>query len=356
MNGNGTPVSTGFTAVNSKPSTEGNGALIEVSKTGASEGTRNELLEQFAAVKHLKMIASLDTFSGGKPPPSSSHGRTVSGTPIGKADEPNTINPSATASPNPQIYTTPTPVNQKDNDGPYKAEMVARVESIPRGQRIIPPCDRCRRLHMDCVRNLTACLGCTKKHAKCSWKEVRAHELTAPITTSPGVSEEADPNLEYLQRATRDTPNESHASRHDSNDAGSSHHDASTRAIAMNAAAAALAAVPKASISALDSSDVDLQQVRAATEQHHGQLAQSPNLVPPPSHQSPNIPSYGSFSPPHQSHSSVNMPYASGRRISSPITVLPGAEEQGNSDLKYDVQGLDKETMDIRSGDGLLAS
>jgi hypothetical protein len=354
MNGNGTPIPSGFIAVNSKPTTEGNGTLIEVSKTGASETTRNELLEQFAAVKHLKMMASLDGFNGGKASQSGSHGRTVSGTPIGKADEPQPLN-SATASPNPQMYPTPLPVTQKDNDGPYKAEMVARVESIPRGQRIIPPCDRCRRLHMDCVRNLTACLGCTKKHAKCSWKEVRAHELTTPITTSPGVSEEADPSLEYLQRATRDTTNESHLSRHESNDAGSAHHDASTRAMAMNAAAAALAAVPKASASILDSSEADLQQVRAATE-HHVQMAQSPNLVPPPIHQSPNISNYGSFSPPHPSHSSVNMPYASGRRISSPIASLQGTEEQGNNELKYDVQGLDKETMDIRSGDGLLAS
>ena len=30
---------------------------------------------------------------------------------------------------------------------------------------------------MDCLKNLTACLGCTKKHAKCSWKEVTDQEL-----------------------------------------------------------------------------------------------------------------------------------------------------------------------------------
>lgn len=30
---------------------------------------------------------------------------------------------------------------------------------------------------MDCLKNLTACMGCTKKHAKCSWKEVREPEL-----------------------------------------------------------------------------------------------------------------------------------------------------------------------------------
>ena len=66
---------------------------------------------------------------------------------------------------------------EKDDGGPYKLEMVSRMESLAKGDRIIPPCDRCRRLHMDCLKNLTACMGCTKKHAKCSWREVRDYEL-----------------------------------------------------------------------------------------------------------------------------------------------------------------------------------
>ncbi|KAL9622942.1 MAG: hypothetical protein Q9160_002660 [Pyrenula sp. 1 TL-2023] len=73
-------------------------------------------------------------------------------------------------------HTKPT-VTDRDDGGPYKSEMVIRMESINRGERIIPPCDRCRRLHMDCLKNLTACMGCTKKHAKCSWKDVRESEL-----------------------------------------------------------------------------------------------------------------------------------------------------------------------------------
>jgi hypothetical protein len=64
-----------------------------------------------------------------------------------------------------------------DDGGPFKGEMVLRMEVMNRGERVIPPCDRCRRLHMDCLKNLTACLGCTKKHAKCSWKDVRVEEL-----------------------------------------------------------------------------------------------------------------------------------------------------------------------------------
>ena len=78
---------------------------------------------------------------------------------------------------------------ERDDGGPYKAEMVNRMESLHRGERILPPCDRCRRLHMDCLKNLTACMGCTKKHAKCSWKDVREEELregrSTQITTSP---------------------------------------------------------------------------------------------------------------------------------------------------------------------------
>lgn len=75
--------------------------------------------------------------------------------------------------------TTPAP-KEKDNDGPYKSEMVARMETLKRGDRVLPPCDRCRRLHMDCIKNLTACAGCTKKHAKCSWRDVRDTELLGP--------------------------------------------------------------------------------------------------------------------------------------------------------------------------------
>ncbi|KAJ9371408.1 hypothetical protein DTO282E5_3811 [Paecilomyces variotii] len=65
----------------------------------------------------------------------------------------------------------------RDDGGPYKMEMVTRMEELQRGERVLPPCDRCRRLHMDCLKNLTACMGCTKKHAKCSWKDVKEEEL-----------------------------------------------------------------------------------------------------------------------------------------------------------------------------------
>ena len=64
-----------------------------------------------------------------------------------------------------------------ENSGPYRAEMLARMDQLQRGDRVLPPCDRCRRLHMDCLKSLTVCQGCTKKHAKCSWEDVSDQEL-----------------------------------------------------------------------------------------------------------------------------------------------------------------------------------
>ncbi|MCJ1409719.1 hypothetical protein MMC19_003801 [Ptychographa xylographoides] len=84
-----------------------------------------------------------------------------------------------------QHYAKAAPVDKFDDSGPYKAEMLSRMDSMQRGDRVLPPCDRCRRLHMDCLKNLTACLGCTKKHAKCSWKDVTEQELieNRPVDT-----------------------------------------------------------------------------------------------------------------------------------------------------------------------------
>jgi len=74
-------------------------------------------------------------------------------------------------------YVKPSPADRFDDSGAFKSDMMARMEQLNRGDRVQPPCDRCRRLHMDCLKNLTACMGCTKKHAKCSWKDVEEQEL-----------------------------------------------------------------------------------------------------------------------------------------------------------------------------------
>ena len=82
--------------------------------------------------------------------------------------------------------------SEKDDGGPFKLEMVARMEELQRGERILPPCDRCRRLHMDCLKNLTACMGCTKKHAKCSWKDVKEEELQELLLGNNASEERAE--------------------------------------------------------------------------------------------------------------------------------------------------------------------
>lgn len=92
--------------------------------------------------------------------------------------------------------------SDRDNDGPYKAEMVVRMESLHRGDPILPPCDRCRRLQIDCLKNLTACMGCTRKHAKCSWKDVRDDELRV---------RGADGNSETGSVAAPDVRNDDHS-------------------------------------------------------------------------------------------------------------------------------------------------
>lgn len=60
--------------------------------------------------------------------------------------------------------------------GLFRPLMTANIEKLARGENIWPPCDRCRRLTIGCTKHLTACSGCTKKHAKCTWKNVTGEE------------------------------------------------------------------------------------------------------------------------------------------------------------------------------------
>ena len=71
-------------------------------------------------------------------------------------------------------------------DGPYKSLMTSRMEMLHKGAQIYPPCDRCRRLRIDCAKNLTACVGCTKKHCKCAWRDVNGDEITKGGIVSQG--------------------------------------------------------------------------------------------------------------------------------------------------------------------------
>ena len=59
---------------------------------------------------------------------------------------------------------------------PVGVFLAAKIEKLARGDPIYPPCDRCRRLKFECTKHLTACSACTKKHAKCSWKDIKEGE------------------------------------------------------------------------------------------------------------------------------------------------------------------------------------
>ncbi|KAJ9667153.1 hypothetical protein H2201_002673 [Coniosporium apollinis] len=231
----------GFVAVNSRAPSDQNGAAASEQaqhsthngNSGASSATHSELLSKFhtLADRRAASASSIPTLppNGGElrrmsntAMPASQSAATTPGIPSGtaKASKPGSAytdqdyasllqNASPDPAPNsalPGLYnpasapfaprpkpshqapphlthshshSRPSPAHEKDDGGPYKAAMVARMEGIQKGDRVLPPCDRCRRLHMDCLKNLTACMGCTKKHAKCSWKEVRDVELRA---------------------------------------------------------------------------------------------------------------------------------------------------------------------------------
>jgi len=69
--------------------------------------------------------------------------------------------------------------NKEDWGGLHRPLMLVRVEKLNRGDVITPSCDRCRRLEIECTKHLTACTGCTKKHARCSWRDMTDAEAQA---------------------------------------------------------------------------------------------------------------------------------------------------------------------------------
>jgi hypothetical protein len=228
------PSGGGFVAVNARQHHTSNGHGHGHGHShghGTSSSTRHELLSKFHTLSERRPSSQPPHSSAEARRPSlSGHGVSHPSTPVPHAVRapskpaealqgapPNAARPSHLLSESElhSVMNSPVPIPntpsslllassqrasqqpEKDDGGPFKVEMVHRMESLAKGDRIIPPCDRCRRLHMDCLKNLTACMGCTKKHAKCSWKEVREGELRGgftypPGTTSNGQSETSD--------------------------------------------------------------------------------------------------------------------------------------------------------------------
>jgi hypothetical protein len=77
----------------------------------------------------------------------------------------------------PRRMSHPLTASEDGTEGQYRLLMASKIEKLSRGDTIFPPCDRCRRLKFDCTKHLTACQACTKKHAKCSWKDIKEGEL-----------------------------------------------------------------------------------------------------------------------------------------------------------------------------------
>ncbi|KAL8974580.1 MAG: hypothetical protein Q9197_001172 [Variospora fuerteventurae] len=178
----------------------------------ASAATRAELLSKFFT--NSERIAAMDPSQKGasvtnRPIPTgkmkSKHGSDpnidpgsilqTSGSPVPIPHTPSSLLP----------YSKSTQQDRFDDSGPYKSDMMARMEQLNRGDRVQPPCDRCRRLHMDCLKNLTACMGCTKKHAKCSWKDVSEQELVDnPLVLRSAREEAMDGNSGGERGRSRD--------------------------------------------------------------------------------------------------------------------------------------------------------
>jgi hypothetical protein len=227
------PSQSGFVAVNARPHADQNG-------NGASQTTRHDLMSKFHTLSDRRASSQPTNGSSAdaRRPSVGGHTPSLPATPVGMTSKPSTKPPEQIPSnlqrpphySDSELHTmmnSPVPIpntpssllpaasqraqqpQEKDDGGPFKTEMVHRMESLSKGERILPPCDRCRRLHMDCLKNLTACMGCTKKHAKCSWKEVRENELRGNyqhiVTSSSNMHSDGEGN-ETPERQSTGSP------------------------------------------------------------------------------------------------------------------------------------------------------
>lgn len=210
----------GFVAVNNVNATPAPARPAECAEPslGSSAAVRNELLRHFESLPHNQGQGRAQTrhhgASGSIDASSSSHKAPNTDTPQDGA----TSNASSLSPVPPNLFTNehlpyasvdgtrPTPLHRPssstgnpfsnshaplkhnfsrplppalESSQPFRPLCQAHMDSLPRGHRVLPPCDRCRRLRMDCVKNLTSCAGCTRKHARCHWRDVSRDELGA---------------------------------------------------------------------------------------------------------------------------------------------------------------------------------
>jgi hypothetical protein len=134
-----------------------------------------DLLQQFTTQQRSSHSRASSTTAASQP--SMSNPSMAGPTPQPQSQTPRVV-PSTNSRPssatNQEATTQYEPLS--DPAATHRPLIAARLEKLERGGTIYPPCDRCRRLKVQCVKHLTACQGCTKKHAKCSWKTVTEDE------------------------------------------------------------------------------------------------------------------------------------------------------------------------------------
>lgn len=138
-----------FSAVNARSSIPPNGEAAKI---------QQQLLEQFLSYERQP--------STSQPRPKASRVSTDTGFHTFNGQEAD-----------PRRMSHPLTSSEDGTEGQYRVLMASKIEKLSRGDAIYPPCDRCRRLKFDCTKHLTACQACTKKHAKCSWKDIKEGEL-----------------------------------------------------------------------------------------------------------------------------------------------------------------------------------
>lgn len=146
-----------------------------------------DLLQQFLAPSTRPVSRS----RAHNPPPTPSNMTHHRNTP--SAGQPHLLTHSNRPSPS---YGPESPAHQDvsfdDASAAYRPLIQVRIEALARGDVIVPPCDRCRRRRTHCIKHRNACQGCTKKHAKCSWKGVSEEEIASlrkDISPALGVEE-----------------------------------------------------------------------------------------------------------------------------------------------------------------------
>ncbi|KAI2639452.1 hypothetical protein GGS21DRAFT_507749 [Xylaria nigripes] len=156
----------------SQPSpTTGFQPVNTVRKVGINPGydLHADLLQQFTAT--AVQPASHRVSSTSSIPPTPNVMSTVTSTPRASILQHNFMNSNH---PSPGCTSEST---GKSHEEENRKLVMARIEKMSRGDIIRPPCDRCRRLKTQCVKHLTACQGCTKKHTKCTWKKLTEDEV-----------------------------------------------------------------------------------------------------------------------------------------------------------------------------------